>query len=77
MACKEKVTISVDESLLSELDRTAEERHASRSALIAEALRVWQRARLEQALARGYREMAGEDRATAEAGLRSSVETLD
>jgi metal-responsive CopG/Arc/MetJ family transcriptional regulator len=76
MACKERITISVDDSLLSELDRTAAERHASRSALFAEALRTWQRVRLQQALARGYQEMAEEDRETAEANLRSSVETL-
>ena len=76
MACKERVTISVDDSLPTELDRTAAERHASRSALFAEALRVWQRVRLEQALARGYQEMADEDRTTAEANLGSSVEIL-
>jgi metal-responsive CopG/Arc/MetJ family transcriptional regulator len=77
MACKDKITISMDGSLLSDLDRTAEERHVSRSALIEEALHVWRRERLEADLARGYREMAGEDRATAEANLRSGVESLD
>ncbi len=77
MAGKDKITITVDADRLSELDRVAEAQHVSRSALVEEALRVWHRDRLEQELARGYREMAREDRETAERNLRSSVESLD
>lgn len=77
MASKTKVTVSLDRARLAELDEAVVVRDSNRSALIDEALEVWHRELLKQELARGYREMAEEDRETAEHNLRSGVETLD
>jgi metal-responsive CopG/Arc/MetJ family transcriptional regulator len=77
MAKREKVTISIAADRLAELDEVAIARDTNRSALIEEALAVWEERRLKQELADGYKAMAAEDRKTAEANLRSSVETLD
>ena len=77
MAKREKVTISIASDRLAELDEIAIARDTNRSVLIEEALAVWEERRLKRELADGYKAMAAEDRRTAEANLRSGVETLD
>jgi len=77
MAKREKVTISIAADRLAELDEIAIARGTNRSALIEEALAVWEDRRLKRELADGYKAMAVEDRRTAEANLRSGIETLD
>jgi|MudIll2142460700_1097286.scaffolds.fasta_scaffold3542096_1 predicted transcriptional regulator len=77
MAKREKVTISIAADRLAELDEIAIARDTNRSALIEEALAVWEDRRLKRELADGYKAMAAEDRRTAEANLRSGIETLD
>jgi predicted transcriptional regulator len=77
VAKREKVTISIASDRLAELDEIAVARDTNRSALIEEALAVWEERRLKRELADGYRAMAAEDCKTAEANLRSGVETLD
>jgi metal-responsive CopG/Arc/MetJ family transcriptional regulator len=77
MPKREKVTISIALDRLAQLDEAVIARDTNRSALIEEALAVWEERRLKQELADGYEAMAEEDRRTAEANLRSGVETLD
>jgi metal-responsive CopG/Arc/MetJ family transcriptional regulator len=77
MAKREKVTISIAADRLAELDEIAIARDTNRSALIEEALAVWEERRLKRELADGYKAMAAEDRKTAEANLRSGVEILE
>ena len=76
MPRRKKVTISLASDRLAQLDEIVTARDTNRSVLIEEALAVWEERRLEQELAEGYKAMAAEDRKTAEANLRSSVETL-
>jgi predicted transcriptional regulator len=76
MAKRKKVTISIASDRLAELDEIAIARDTNRSALIEEALAVWEERQLKQELADGYKAMAAEDRRTAETNLRSGVETL-
>lgn len=77
MPKREKVTISIASDRLAELDEIVIARDSNRSALIEEALAVWEERRLKRELAEGYKAMSAEDRKTAEANLRSGVETLD
>jgi len=77
MPKREKVTISIASDRLAELDEIAIARDTNRSALIEEALAVWEERRLKRELADGYKAMAAEDRKTAEANLRSGIETID
>jgi metal-responsive CopG/Arc/MetJ family transcriptional regulator len=77
MAKREKVTVSIASDRLAQLDEIVIARDTNRSALIEEALAVWEERRLKQQLADGYKAMAAEDRRTADANLRSGVETLD
>jgi len=72
---KLKVTLSLDEDLVEELERTSRETKKSRSHLVQEALKLWRRKELQTKLAQGYQEMADENVETAEQGLSAFNET--
>lgn len=74
MASKTKITVSLDDGLLKELEGVSRQSRTPRSRLIEEALRFWQRSRLEQELKEGYQHMAAEDRAAAEQNLTAGWE---
>jgi metal-responsive CopG/Arc/MetJ family transcriptional regulator len=73
---KEKITVTIEEELVQELDRVAKSLHGSRSSLVESAIRTWKRIQLEQELMEGYRSMAEEDRRTAEQTLAAGREVL-
>ena len=75
MPHKLKVTLSLDEDLVEELERTSRETKKSRSRLVQEALKLWRRKELQTKLAQGYQEMADENVETAEQGLSAFNET--
>ena len=75
MPHKLKVTLSLDEDLVEELERTSRETKKSRSRLVQEALKLWRRKELQTKLAQGYQEMADENVETAEQGLAAFNET--
>lgn len=66
---KEKITVTIDEDLVKEIDRTAKIVKKSRSYLVEEAIGTWKRVQIERGLKEGYLAMAEEDLATAEANL--------
>ncbi len=73
---KERITVTIDEELLQELDRVAAALKQSRSNLVEVAVRTWKRVRLEQELIEGYRGMADEDLMVAENNLAAGHEAL-
>ena len=76
MAYKQKVTITLDESILKEIDRFSREQGESRSNVIEEAVREWRQKHLEDELIEGYTNMAKEDLETAEANLGAGTEAI-
>ncbi len=76
MASKRKVTVSIDEELLKELEGVSRRTRTPRSRLIEQALRFWRRSRLQQQLKEGYQQMATEDMTTAERHLAAGWEIL-
>lgn len=77
VASKVKITVSVDATLLRELEAASRQKRKPRSRLMEEALRLWKRSRLEQALKEGYQTMAKEDRATARRHLAAGWEAME
>ena len=75
MPHKLKVTLSLDEDLVEELERKSRETKKSRSCLVQEALRLWRRKKLQTKLAQEYQAMADENVQTAEQGLSAFNET--
>lgn len=76
MASKIKITVSVDKALARELGGASRQKRKPRSQLVEEALRLWRRSQLEQALKQGYQAMAKEDRASAERRLAAGWEVV-
>lgn len=76
MAAKVKVTVSVEAGLVEELGHVSRRTGKARSQLVEEALRLWRRRQLDEALKEGYRAMAKEDRATAERHLRAGWDAI-
>jgi metal-responsive CopG/Arc/MetJ family transcriptional regulator len=73
---KARITVTIEEELVHEIDRAAEALKQSRSNLFEMAVRAWKKARLEQQLMEGYRAMADEDLKVAESNLPAGYEAL-
>jgi metal-responsive CopG/Arc/MetJ family transcriptional regulator len=76
MGNKHKVTITIDEAILKEIDRFSKSHGESRSHLIEDAIRVWREKELEKDLIDGYLAMAEEDAKMAENHLQAGMEVL-
>ncbi len=73
---KMKASVAITRELLEFVDEESHLRQETRSAIIEEALRLWQRQKLEQSLAHGYRAMSTEDSKTAGQHLPLAKEVL-
>jgi metal-responsive CopG/Arc/MetJ family transcriptional regulator len=73
MASRVKVTISINEKLLRELSGAGRKAGRPRSRLVEDALRLWRRQQLAEALKKGYQAMAEADRSMAERNLRAAA----
>lgn len=71
-----KVTVTIDEAMVREIDRLSKEQGVSRSHMIEEAIKVWGQKQLEKELIEGYRAMAKADSELAEANLEAGAEAL-
>ena len=76
MRNKQKVTITIDEAIIKDVDRLSKKEGESRSNLIEKALKAWKQKRLKGELIEGYMAMAEEDLDTAEANLEAGAEAL-
>ena len=76
MGNKLKVTVTIEEAIVREIDRASKESGESRSRVIETAIQQWREKELEKQLIEGYRAMAKEDSETAEANLAAGVEVL-
>lgn len=66
---REKLSVTVDPHLYGVIERHAARARLSKSKVVEEAIRVWDRARSAALAREGYRRAAGEDLADAEAYL--------
>ena len=76
MAHKQKVTVTISESVIRELDKLLKEKKESRSRVIEEAIKLWRQKQLERALIKGYLAMGKEDAELAEANFEAGAEVL-
>ena len=74
---KAKITITIDEKYVSDLDRISRIKHANRSALIEEAIRFWEKEQVKNALKHGYQTMVKEDSKAAEQYIKIAQEILN
>ena len=73
---RQKITVTIEQELVKEIDRAAGILNKSRSCLVEEAIRTWRRVRLERGLREGYLAMTEEDLVMAEENLSAGYEAL-
>jgi len=73
---KEKITVTIDEELLEDLDRVARSQRESRSKVLEKAIRTWKKSLLQGELIEGYKAMSDEDLKVAEQNLHAGHEAL-
>jgi metal-responsive CopG/Arc/MetJ family transcriptional regulator len=74
MQTKKKITITIDEEIYQAINRATREFKMPRSQLAQEALSLWLKRQTENLMAKGYREMAEEDRRLSELFLEAQRE---
>ncbi len=73
---KEKVTVTIDATLLDDLDRAAKLQGESRSKVLEKAIRVWKKSLQQRELIEGYQAMSDEDLEIAGQNLPAGYEAL-
>ena len=76
MQTKKKITITIDEGLCEAIDQASKRFKMARSQLAQEALSLWLKKQTGALMRQGYREMAEEDRQSAELAFVAQREML-
>ncbi len=74
---REKLSVTVDPALFRAVERHARMAGVSRSRIVSDALRLWERHRLAELAREGYTKMADEDLDDAEAYLPALAQIED
>jgi metal-responsive CopG/Arc/MetJ family transcriptional regulator len=74
MQAKKIITVTIDEEIYNAVEQAAREFKMHRSQLAQEALSSWLKKQTESLMARGYQEMAEENRQFSEMALESQKE---
>jgi metal-responsive CopG/Arc/MetJ family transcriptional regulator len=73
---KGKITVTIEEELIEDLDRAAKLLGKSRSSVLEKAIRTWKNTLLQRELIEGYRAMSDEDLKVAEQNLPAGYKAL-
>ena len=76
MAIKRKISLTVDETVVREIERISEKNRIAKSRIAQEAFELWLKREVERKMAEGYEEMAEEELESAENKLEAQLETL-
>ena len=76
MAIKRKISLTVDETVVREIERISEKNRIAKSRIAQEAFELWLKREVERKMAEGYEEMAEEELESAENKLEAQRETL-
>jgi len=77
MRTKRKLSITIDNKILEEIEKTTKASNFSKSKLTEEALKLWFKKNTEELMARGYKDMAKEDEEFAELSLEVQEEAMN
>jgi metal-responsive CopG/Arc/MetJ family transcriptional regulator len=76
MRTKRKVSLTIDEDLYEAIDKASKTLKLAKSQLAQEAFSLWLNKETEALMAKGYEEMAEEDKAFADVTLEAQREIL-
>jgi hypothetical protein len=76
MRTKRKVSLTIDEDIYTAIDRASKTLNMAKSQLAQEAFNLWLKKETEALMAKGYEDMAKEDKEFADITLEAQRETL-
>ena len=76
MRTKRKVSLTIDSDLYMDIEKAAKTFNMAKSQLAQEAFRLWLKKETEALMAKGYEEMAEEDKAFADLTSQAQREIL-
>jgi hypothetical protein len=76
MRTKRKVSLTIDEELYAAIDKASKTLNLAKSQLAQEAFSLWLRKQTEALMAKGYEEMAEEDKVFADVTFEAQGEIL-
>lgn len=76
MRTKKKVSLTIDEEIYAAIDKASKTLNLAKSQLAQEAFSLWLKKQTETLMAKGYEEMAQEDKAFADVTFESQREIL-
>ena len=76
MRNKRKISVTIDEEILKAIEKASKTFNMAKSQLAQEALRLWLKKKTEESMARGYSEMAEEDKELAEVTFEAQKEII-
>lgn len=74
---KERLSVTIDSDLVSKIKRISAEEKVPQSKIIGEAIRLWEKRRIESLMRRGYQESSDEDLYLAEFDLEAGNEVME
>lgn len=76
MGTKTKLSVTIDEETLVAIDKASKAYHVSKSRLAQEAFKLWLKKQTQELMAKGYEEMAKEDKEFAKLSFEAQREIL-
>lgn len=76
MGTKAKLSVTIDEETLVAIDKASKAYHVSKSRLAQEAFKLWLKKQTQELMAKGYEEMAKEDKEFAKLSFEAQREIL-
>ena len=76
MRTKRKVSLTIDEEIYAAIDKASKSLNLAKSQLAQEAFSLWLKNQTEAHMAKGYEEMAEEDKAFADVTFEAQREIL-
>jgi len=73
---KAKLSVTIDEETLVAIDKASKAYHVSKSRLAQEAFKLWLKKQTQELMAKGYEEMAKEDKEFAKLSFEAQREIL-
>jgi len=76
MRTKRKISVTIDANILERVEQASETYHIAKSHLAQEAFMLWLKQKTEERMAKGYAEMAKEDKKFVELSFESQRDVL-
>ena len=74
---KERLSVTLDSDLATKIRKISEKEKIPQSKIIGEAVRLWERKRIESLMRKGYQESSDEDLYLAEFDLEAGNEVME